>query len=746
MDRAAEIAAEQAHVDRAYERLADKRGVARSAQDDPNDAVPRRLRSARDAARLARAKREADLRIGDLPVCFGRIDLDGGETWHIGRLGIDDEEREPIVVDWRAPVSEPFYRATAAAPSGVLRRRHLRCRGATVLEIDDEILDRTTASDALPVVGEAALLRAVSRRRTGRMGDIVATIQAAQDEIIRAPLDQALVVQGGPGTGKTAVALHRIAYLVYTHRELLEAKGVLLVGPNATFLRYIESVLPSLGEQGARFRTPATLRDGLEVTATDSWAAARVKGDARMATVLERALAGRQRPLRRSVEVAFGAHTLRFGVAASRKIVEAAGARPGTHNERRRFVERMVLRQLHRTHLAHVERSRRAGQPATALDRAEFETRARSDRAVVALVDRQWPLLTPEQLIGDLLSRPALLAEAAEGVLTAEEQAAIVDDVTRVGRWSEADVALVDEAAGPIGPRPVRASKRMVATAEDRDWMADRVLTALGDEEDLSFNANMAAEIRDRIREDQVQRVEGTPARARVGTSFAHVVVDEAQDLSPMQWRMIARRCPSGSMTVVGDLGQASGGWRRDWEDVLRDAAPSAKHVVAELTVNYRTPAEVMELAARVLAAADPRLRPPSSIRSTGEPPRFVSVDDGDVASAAARAALASLEAIGAGTVAVIAAAPLHAAIRSALASDERTRGQGSDPLDDPVALLVPERAKGLEFDAVVVVEPADIAGGDAAGLLSLYVVLTRATHSMTIVHADPLPEPLQVT
>ena len=745
MDRAAEIAAEQAHVDRAYERLAEKRGVARTAQDDPNDAVPRRLRSARDAARLARAKREADLRIGDLPVCFGRIDLDAGETWHIGRIGIDDEEREPIVVDWRAPVSEPFYRATAAAPSGVLRRRHLRCHGATVLEIDDEILDRTTASDALPVVGEAALLRAVSRRRTGRMGDIVATIQAAQDEIIRAPLDGALVVQGGPGTGKTAVALHRIAYLVYTHRELLEAKGVLLVGPNATFLRYIESVLPSLGEQGARFRTPATLRDGLEVTATDESAAARVKGDARMAKVLERALAGRQRPLRRSVEVAFGAHALRFGASASRKIVEAAGARPGSHNERRRFVERMVLRQLHRTHLAHVERSRRAGHPATALDRDEFEARARSDRAVMALVDRQWPLLTPERLVADLLGRPALLADAAEGVLTAEEQAVIARP-SWDGRWSESDVALVDEVAGAIGPLPARTPKRPKLTVEDRDWMADRVLAALGEEEDLSFNANMAAEIRDRIREDQVQRVEGTPVRARVGTSFAHVVVDEAQDLSPMEWRMVARRCPSGSMTIVGDLGQASGGWRRDWEDVLRDAAPSAKHVVAELTVNYRTPAEVMELAARVLAAADPRLRPPSSIRSTGEAPRFVSVEDGDVASAAASAALGALASIGAGTVAVIAAAPRHADVREALAADERTRSQGGDPLDDPVALLVPERAKGLEFDAVVVVEPADIAGGDAAGLLALYVVLTRATRSMTIVHAGALPESLQVT
>ena len=742
MDRAAEIAAEQAHVDRAYERLAAKRGIAREAQDDPGDAVPRRLRSARDAQRLARTRREAELRVGDLPICFGRIDLDGGDTWHIGRLGIDDEQREPLVVDWRAPVSEPFYRATAAAPSGVLRRRHLRCRGSTVLELDDEILDRTTASEGLAVVGEAALLRAVSRRRTGRMGDIVATIQAAQDEIIRAPLDQALVVQGGPGTGKTAVALHRIAYLVYTHRELLEAKGVLLVGPNATFLRYIESVLPSLGEQGARFRTPATLREGLEVTRVDAPAAVRVKGDARMATVLARALAERQRPLRRSVEVAFGAHALRFSAAASRKVVDAARARPGTHNERRKFVERLVLRHLHRVHLAHVERSRRAGQPATPLDRAEFEERARGTRAVLALVDRQWPVLTPEQLVGDLLSRPALLRAAADGVLSDDEQAAIRRADDDGAGWSEADAALLDEVAAPIGPSPVRRRTGPTPTAEDRDWMADRVLAALGEEEDLSFNANMAAEIRDRIREDQVQRVEGTPRRARVGTSFAHVVVDEAQDLSPMQWRMIGRRCPSGSMTIVGDLGQASGAWRRRWDEVLDDAAPEARHVVAELTVNYRTPMEVMEVAGRVLAAVDPSLRPPSSIRSTGEPPRFVEASD--VAGAAAVAALDALEGIEwSGTVAVIGVASRHGAIRGALDADARTRAVGGDPLDDPVALLTPERAKGLEFDAVVVVEPSDIAGSDAAGLLSLYVVLTRATQAMTVVHSGCLPTAL---
>jgi DNA helicase IV len=742
MDGAGEIAAEQAHVDHAYERLAAKRGIAADAQDDRTATVPRRLRSARDAIAFARARRESELRLGDLPLCFGRIDVDSGEAWHIGRLAVDDEEREPLVVDWRAPVSEPFYRATAEAPSGVVRRRHLRCRGSTVLELDDEVLEQTSRSDALTVVGEAALLRAVQRRRTGRMADIVATIQRAQDEIIRAPLDQAMVVQGGPGTGKTAVALHRIAYLVYTHRELFESKGVLLVGPNATFLRYIESVLPSLGEQGARFRTPSTLREGAEATLDDTAEATRVKGDARMAIVLERALAGRQRPLRKSIEVGFGAHALRLSTEASRKVIAAAQARPGSHNERRKVVERLVLGRLYRTYLGHVERAQRSGQPTTAIDRDEFEARARAQQEVRALLQRLWPLLTPEALIDDLLRRPALLREAAGDILSGDEQAAILRTAEQdPDGWSAADIALLDEVAAPIGPMPT--ARRAKAAIEDRDFMADRVLTGLADEEDLSFNANMAAEIRDRIRADQVQRVEGTATRPRVGRSFAHVVVDEAQDLSPMQWRMIARRCPAGSMTIVGDLGQASGAWRRGWEQVLLDAAPTARHHIVELTVNYRTPSEVMEVAARVLAAADARLQPPSSIRSSGETPIVIAVAAGGVGPTVARAAVEHLDSLGAGTVAVIAPSRLHELVRAGLSSEERTRPEGRDPLDDPVALLTPDRAKGLEFDAVVVVEPSEIASDGTAGLLALYVALTRATQRLTIVHTGTLLAPL---
>ena len=743
MDGAGELATEQDYVDRAYEQLAVRRGIASRANDDRAASTPIRMRLERDELNLARANREADLRLGDLPLCFGRIDMDDDESWHIGRLAVDDDAREPLVVDWRAPVAEPFYRATSAAAQGVARRRHLRCRGSTVLELDDEIFGRSEATDGLAVVGEAALLRALARRRTGRMADIVATIQRAQDEIIRAPLEQALVVQGGPGTGKTAVALHRIAYLLYTHRELLEAKGVLLVGPSMTFLRYIESVLPSLGEQGARFRTAATLLDGVHVTAADSPNATAVKGSVRMAQVLEQAVAGRQRPLRKAVDIGFGAYTLRLSATASRQVIEAVRNLPGRHNERRALLERIVMAHLHQVLVARIERAQRSGRAVSPpMELEPFVSAASDNREIRVLLDRLWPIITAEQLIDDLLGRPALLRDAAKSILTEEEQAAIVRTASAEDRgWTEADIALLDEVAGLLGPVPPTA--RRATTTEDRDWMADRVLEGLRADEDLSFNANMAAEIRQRILDDQVQRVEGTPPRARVGTSFAHVVVDEAQDLSPMQWRMIGRRCPTGSMTLVGDLGQASGLWQRDWDTVLAEVSPRV-HQTVELTVNYRTPSEVMDLAAKVLAEAAPGLKPPDSVRSSGTPPRIIDCDIDGLARVVARSAADAIEALESGTVAIVAPFRFHKDVRVELNAQTRTRSTGRHPLDDPVALLTPTQAKGLEFDAVVVVEPAEIADSGTPGLLALYIALTRTTGGLTIIHSGRLPAPLR--
>ena len=742
-----ELAAEQAHVDRAYERLAVRQGFAASIGEDAPTETPQDLLR-RDRLAIARARRESQLKLGDLALCFGRIDTTVGESWHIGRIGVDDEDGEQLVVDWRAPVAEPFYRATSAEPLGLSRRRHLRCRASTVLELDDEIFaedagdDGETASDIV-VVGEAALFRAINRQRTGRMADIVATIQQAQDEIIRAPLDLALIVQGGPGTGKTAVALHRIAYLLYTHRELLEAKGVLLVGPSSTFLRYIESVLPSLGEQGATLTTIGSLGRPGPPTREDTTDASKVKGDLRMAAVLKRALEYRQRPVAKRRVVGFGAYRLGLTPAAARQLVDRVKAVPGTHNERRPRFERQLLAHLHRVYERAVEKAQLAGHsPAPAMDRDAFIATARRQPGVVGLLDRMWPLLTPEQLVGDLLCHPPLLAEAAEGLLEPEEQRAICcarEDVER--GWTEGDVALLDEVADAIGRLPERRTRP--SHDEDLNFMADRVIDAIRADEDISLNATMVEEIRDRIVGEEVAIAEPLRAR-RVGSSFGHVVVDEAQDLSPMQWRMIARRCPTASVTVVGDLGQASGQWQLGWPAVLELLGSDRPSRVIELTVNYRTPSEVMELANHVRRAVAPDLGVPASVRSVGRQPEAIQVSAGELATAVARRSAALVEdAIG--TVAVIAPVALHAALRDALDVVAVTKSVAIDPLDDPVALLTATRAKGLEFDAVIVVEPDRIVSeATGNGLLALYVALTRTTGELQLLHTGQLPSVLQ--
>ena len=344
-----EIQAEQAYLDHAHERLEAMREAARSVASE----VVALGAGGTFAARVERdirvelsSRRLAALDIGDAPVAFGRLDRTDGERYHIGRLAVFDEEGDPLVVDWRAPVAEPFYRATPAEPLGVVRRRHFQFRGRRLAGIEDELLDRE-ASDDLVLVGEAALLASLERGRTGRMGDIIATIQGEQDAVIRAGLGGALVVQGGPGTGKTAVALHRAAYLLFTYRTRLERQGVLLVGPNTVFLRYVEQVLPSLGEQAVTLATPADLYAGpTRPTGVESPAVAAVKGDRRMARLLERAVATTERPLRRPLSVQFGGHALTVSPAATRRLIEAARRRKGSHNGRRPFVERQLSRML----------------------------------------------------------------------------------------------------------------------------------------------------------------------------------------------------------------------------------------------------------------------------------------------------------------------------------------------------------------------------------------------------------------
>ena len=766
-----ELAAEQAYVDSAYARLEAMRAAAervRAAYSDVRAGGTHQARLERDIAWNVTQRRLSDLDIGDAPLMFGRLDMEDRSRWYVGRIAVEDGEHTPLVVDWRAPVSEPFYRATAVEPMAVVRRRHLISKkGRELVGLDDEVFDQAAIDEAgLPIAGEGALLAALERNRTGRMGDIVATIQAEQDEAIRADMPGPLVVAGGPGTGKTAVALHRAAYLLYTFRRRLGAQGVLLVGPSPVFLRYIEHVLPSLGEQDVQLSTIAGLRPSLKIRGTDAVAAGALKGDARMTLVIERAVADRERPLRDDFTLLIDGLQLRVRRRETLRLIDAVHRRRGTHNELRpnlvqRFVDMLVarykeaaVRSYHRrAEDAPAENVRSLFDRDTTLDSSvagalvrgeappegwehELRARMRGRREVKEALDRMWPVLSGPELVNDLFGFSALVRSAARDVLTDDEQALLhrarVRDITTVA-WAEDDVALVDEADSRLGP--VEAARPRSRRTQNRDEDLDRASRVI-DELGLHGFTDAASVVR---RNEEPVTNGSEPSRDP--RTFGHVLVDEAQDLTAMQWRMLARRCPSGSMTLVGDPGQASRpGALASWSDVLAHVPQHAPVRFVTLTINYRTPSEVMDVASRLLAVAAPTVEPSRSVRSTGEQPRFVATAPDrlvEETTARARAALART-----GTVAVIAPAALHAEIIARLA-DVNASTDATDALDAAVAVLEPAEAKGLEFDHVVVVEPARLVTADRAGLRLLYVSITRTTKTLTVVHAEPLPEGL---
>ena len=670
-------------------------------------------------------------------------------------------------------MAEPFYRATGVEPMGVVRRRHFQTHGRELLGIDDEVFDAAAADEAgFTIVGEAALLAALDRHRTGRMGDIVATIQAEQDEAVRAPLAGILVVAGGPGTGKTAVALHRAAYLLYTHRQRLASRGVLLVGPSPIFLRYIDEVLPSLGEEDVQLTTVAGLKPQLRARASEPTALAALKGDPRMAKVIARALRDRERPLRDDLVVILDGHVLRLRRADSARIVERVRRRRGTHNERRPAVTRMVqdeLREQYRRSLvAAYERDMRRIDPDTELPpsptdedelldvpvaaalargerapddwEAELSARLRRTPEVRAALERMWPILSGAELVHDLFSFPGLIRSATKGILSRDEHEQLTrprSSSVREVAWTPADVALIDEADALLGPpeagRPRRRRRRRGASDRALED-AQRVVEELG-----LGSYTTAAEV--------VERYGGGAAPSEDGVgeprTFGHVLVDEAQDLTAMQWRMVGRRCPSGSMTLVGDFGQSSRpGALHDWEAVRAQLPGDEPARVVTLSVNYRTPAEIMTLADRFVAAAAPDVRPARSVRSTGRPPQFLAADNSAELLTVVADATQNGKGEG-GTTAVIAPRDLHEDL-VALLADLGAVGGSADAIDAPVTVVDASDAKGLEFDHVIVVEPSRLVAPDASGLRLLYTALTRATQNLTVVHAAPLPEALQ--
>ncbi len=764
-----EVAAEQAHVDRAYGRLEALRAEANELVEaarsgDRSGALFQRFE--RDAQEALGEERLRRLQLGEQPLCFGRIDLNDGEALHIGRLGVLEDEGSALVVDWRAPIAERFYRATVSDPLGVVRRRHISARGRRVLDLDDELLDASAAEGAvergdLVLVGEAALLDALQRSRTGRMADIVATIQAEQDAIVRSPLAGVLVVQGGPGTGKTAIGLHRVAYLLYSHRLLLDRQGVLLVGPNPTFLRYVEHVVPSLGETGLRLATPADLVPGVRPDGPDDdEAVAAVKADVRMAAVLAAGVRLRQRPLRAAVQVPDGRRFLRLSPAGTRRVVERARASGLPHNEARPLVERLVASVLWIERLRRQERQRldADGVPRPLSEDAVrtpgrppvepgFRRRLLAEPAVRDALERLWPVLAPARFLDDLLGTPTLLRAAAAGVLKDAETATLVGAAERRGRsaqptWAVNDVALLDEASALLGSRPVpsaRPARRDLGDRPGDELLVDTVLStdAFGNIEggvDPQLRRVLRARLLAQARADGgAPAIDNGGGGGEMASGVAgHVVVDEAQDVTPMQWRMLARRVSGSSLTLLGDLAQGSSVWSpRSWTDVLGWLGRSRDEAtVVELAIGYRTPAEVLKVAEPVLRAIDPKLKAPQAVRSVPERPRAVAGGLAVLAEVVAE----ERGALEAGTVAVLCPAGLVADAAAALGIDPAT---GTDALDRAVSVLPADGAKGLEFDAVVVVEPALLR------LPSLYVAITRTTRRLAILHDAPLPPAL---
>ncbi|MGB8860938.1 MAG: AAA family ATPase [Ilumatobacteraceae bacterium] len=674
----------------------------------------------RDVFDEAVFNRLTQLDLGDAALVFGRIDRAGEtngesngesngdgeakvESFHIGRLAVADENSDPVVVDWRAPVAEPFYRATGRDPLGLVRRRHFHVHGRQLLGLEDELfgeghLGIGAEDDEVPgtragdrpdgIRGYSTLLAALERGRTGQLGDIVATIQGEQDEIIRSPQAGVLVVQGGPGTGKTVVALHRAAYLLYTYRFPLEDQGVLVIGPNRVFLRYIERVLPSLGEAGVEQVVLADLVHDVQwaryaIDPPDNQLAARVKGDLRISLVVDKAVTDRERPLREDLKVPFRTGYVRLRAEESARIVRAAQRRFRKHNAARRWVEGEVWSAM------------AAGWHDEETTVAQVKEAVRSLPEVRAALERMWPVLTPAQLLHDLYGSKALLKLAAAKHLSEQEYLSLYRDrkadVADV-RWTEHDVAVLDEARSYLGARPAKGT----------------------------LKPDEADEIR----------------------TYGHIVVDEVQDLTPMQLRMVSRRSLNGSMTVVGDIAQATGALAPDdWDDILTHLPDTRESRVIGLSVGYRIPAQIMELANKVMMAATTSLRAPTSVRIGDEQPEFVHVGDGELLTAVV-AATKDLDAdVGDGNIAVVVPDAMFDAVSNALAAAGIEHGKATrSGLEMGITVVPVSVVKGLELDGVVVVEPADIVAGEQQGLRALYVALTRSTKRLAVVHAKPLP------
>jgi DNA helicase IV len=707
-------------------------------------------------------------------LCFGRLEFSDGELRYIGRLGIhaDTDEYQQLLMDWRADAARPFYLATAASPGDVKVRRHIKTRARDVVSLDDEVLDLAVADPSRHegLTGESALLAALNASRTGTMGDIVETIQAEQDVIIRAPMPGALVVQGGPGTGKTAVALHRAAYLLYTYRRQLEKRGVLVVGPNATFLRYIGQVLPSLGETSVLLTTIGDLFPGISASGVDAPEVAAIKGRIAMAKVIAAAVRNRQEVPDEPLEIRADAARLRLvatsgGDESPREFTAESGRlrltprviaqarerarrsrRP--HNQARSVFAREIVNALTRQLAARIGTDVRTGNNVLDHDDVvDLRQELRTDPAVRATINALWPILTPQQIITDLFADPDRLAAAAPR-MSAADRAAL--HRAPGAPWTPADVPLLDEAAELLGDDD-RASRAAAARRRRQaEAYAEGVLEIIGRDEEDDEEILMAADLVDASRlaarfEDEQYLTPAERAAADRTWAFGHVIVDEAQELSQLAWRMVMRRCPARSLTIVGDVAQTGdlaglSSWSEAVDPYLKD-----RWRLARLTVNYRAPAEVMAVAADVLAAIDPQLTTPHSVRESGHEPWHLQAAPEEFIGALTQAAARLAEQAAGGKLAVIVPEALSAELGAAISAALPGTAIGADPdLTSPVVVLTVKQAKGLEFDCVLIADPAGLLAESPRGLNDLYVALTRATQQVGVVHTGALPDVLR--
>lgn len=741
-----QIAAEQEYVDSLFARLDDEVTTANlRLRDVEADVDPHNP----DAEALVRRETEYHslnekidrLNVAQMGLVFGRIDVEGQnpdlidnpvpgqplvDRRYIGRMGLDDKDDNyrTLLLDWRAPLARPFYLATTAAPEGVLTRRHIRTRGRTVTHIDEEQLSGDDVSgdsiqQASSVAGEGALFSAMQAARTGRMSSIVETIQREQDEIIRDATRGAMVVEGGPGTGKTAVALHRVAYLLYTWREQLAKTGVLIIGPNRTFLDYISHVLPELGETGVVLSTVGELYPGVSPSQSESLLTREIKGSDEMVTILDRLVKSYQNLPEVPVTITVDNIDLTVDESMVKKARTRArrGRRP--HNLAQPLFKESLTEQLSFQLAEIIGKDPLGGNLLSAADVAQLHDDLMQEPAIDDLVDTFWPQLNPTDLLAELVSSRDKIAEVAFDYDDETQHALFREDATA---YAASDAALLDELAQLVGlpdPEEEKEAERkrwreQLEEAQDAlDVLSSSEATDNDDETDAeilsAFDVIDAETLAMRQQEADV-RTTAERAQSDHTWVYGHVIIDEAQELTPMEWRMVMRRCPSRWMTIVGDTSQTGSPAGVDsWAETLEPYVGN-RFRTHQLTINYRTPAEIMEVANSIQKMFAPHVEPSVSLRATGHPVTMMeSTTDLEqlVQEITAQDADRSVAVIGADS-----------------AANQLIRGVSD--------------IKGLEFDHVIVVEPQDIISGSPQGWQNLFVALTRATQSLTVVGELP--------